>query len=488
MIKSQLNNLFLPCQIEYIEDNSPLICIEKCRQVGFTWVSAFKILDRVEQSWNEPQDHYWISRDEFTAKLFLQDVLLWLRALDISTNHGLTYKESVIDWNGVQAMRIKFSNGANLYVLSSSVDAVVGKRGHIYLDEFAIHKDAEAMYSIAEPCTTWGFTLTIFSTHRSKQTFFYKLCDRIRKGEIKNARLMTVTLEDVINEGFVNRINYKKALYGQEQYEDKMIDGEWVTKEIQFFNETRNKSSSDAMFLQERMCIPADADAVQAITEEDLHRIMRPKAEILKKPRAAARYYAGIDVGRNRDLTVFWVCEDVSTGSHPLLITRHIEVITRERFADQEKKLVDLLQKWKPRKCLIDGTNTGEGLAERLEDRFHFCEKIKITRVTRPLWISNLSAFIRRKHTCLYVPDTNEVWEDFLSVERYINKEGKEDFFIPSHKERGHGDRFMSMVLCLEAFVSQRPLARYTLEAEGVEIKSKPAQEIKRPRHGKFRW
>ena len=472
-----LSSTFLPCQIEYILDDSPLLVVEKGRQQGFTWISAYKIIRRVNTS-PEPLDHYWISRDEFTAKLFLQDVLQWLRVWDEVANHGLTYKESIIDWNGVQAMRIKFSNGANLYVLSSSVDAVVGKRGHLYLDEFAIHKDAEAMYSIAEPCTTWGFTLTIFSTHRSKQTFFYKLCDRIRKGEIENAKLMTVNLERVLEEGFIDRINAKKLLVGQPTYENS----------IDFFNEKRNKSSSDAMFLQEYMCIPADADAVQAITEEDLHRIMRPKAEILKKPRAAARYYAGIDVGRNRDLTVFWVCEDVSTGSHPLLITRHIEVITRERFADQEKKLVDLLQKWKPRKCLIDGTNTGEGLAERLEDRFHFCEKIKITRVTRPLWISNLSAFIRRKHTCLYVPDTNEVWEDFLSVERYINKEGKEDFFIPSHKERGHGDRFMSMVLCLEAFVSQRPLARYTLEAEGVEIKSKPAQEIRRPRHGKFRW
>ena len=472
-----LSSTFLPCQIEYILDDSPLLVCEKGRQQGFTWISAYKIIRRINVH-PEPLDHYWISRDEFTAKLFLQDVLQWLRVWDEVANHGLTYKQSIIDWSGVQAMRIKFSNGANLYVLSSSVDAVVGKRGHFYLDEFAIHKDAEALYNIAEPCTTWGFTLTIFSTHRSKQTFFYKLCDRVRKGEIPGAKLMTVNLERVLEEGFIDRINFKKVLAGQEPYANP----------IDFFNEKRNKSSSDAMFLQEYMCIPADADAVQAITEEDLHRIMRPFSELFTAPRASGRYYAGIDVGRNRDLTVFWVCEDVSTGSQPLLITRHVEVIERKRFSEQEDILVGLLQRWKPRKCLIDGTNTGAGIAERLEERFGYCEKVKITRVTRPLWISNLAAFIRRKHTCLYVPDTNEVWEDFLSVERYINKEGKEDFFIPSHKERGHGDRFMSLVLCLEAFVSQRPLARYTLDSEWIEIQQAPQKKIKRPRRSNIRF
>ena len=43
----------------------------------------------------------------------------------------------------------------------------------------------------------------------------------------------------------------------------------------------------------------------------------------------------------------------------------------------------------------------------------------------------------------------------------------KEDFFIPAHKGTdSHGDRFMSMVLCLQAFMSKRSMARYTLQSE----------------------
>ena len=41
--------------------------IEKGRQLGFTWVSAIRILRRIFTS-PVAQDHYWISRDEFTAK------------------------------------------------------------------------------------------------------------------------------------------------------------------------------------------------------------------------------------------------------------------------------------------------------------------------------------------------------------------------------------------------------------------------------------
>lgn len=465
-------NTFLPCQIDYITDESPICVVEKSRQVGFTWASGYKVPRRIFSS-DIPQDHFWISKDEFTAKLFLQDVLLWLQVFNEVSNHKKTFKQDIIDFNGVQAMRIKFDCGSNLFVLSSSVDAVVGKRGHFYIDEAAIHKDFEALYNIALPCTTWGFTLTVFSTHRSKQTFFYKLCDRIRKGEIKGGRLMTVTLQNVLDEGYIDRINAKKLLLGGDIYEDNE----------EFFNEKKQNASSEAMFLQEYMCIPADADAVQAITESDLRRIMRPKVDILQSPCSEGRYYAGIDMGRNRDLTVFWVVEDISSSSQPLLVTRCVEVITRERWPEQEKKLAEWIKLWKPIKCLMDGTNTGDGICENLEDRFSCCEKVKITRITRPVWISNLIAFTRREQECLYVPDTNEIWEDFLSVERYINKEGKEDFFIPSHKTRGHGDRFMSLVLCLQAFRSCKSLARYTLEREGtITPEIKPQKEITRSR------
>ena len=70
---------------------------------------------------------------------------------------------------------IQFSNGRRIYSLSSHPDALAGKRGHVKLDEFALHQDQRLLYSIAKPVTTWGGTLSIMSTHRGAATVFNQI-------------------------------------------------------------------------------------------------------------------------------------------------------------------------------------------------------------------------------------------------------------------------------------------------------------------------
>lgn len=447
---------FLDCQKRYVFNDAKILGIEKGRQLGFTWVSAYKVLRRIFTS-PVAQDHYWISRDEFTAKLFLQDVLQWLLFMNVVKNHKKEFKQDLVDFKGVQAMRIRFNCGSNIYVMSSSIDAIAGKRGHVYIDEAALHKDFQQLFDIAKPATRWGYTLTFFSTHRSKQNYFYKLIKRIKEGDIPGAEVMTITLIDALNDGYLHRMNSRS----------KLVGGKIYASNTEFFEEEKAQASSEEMFLQENMCIPADADATQAVKEDDLSRIMFPQNEIFTRPQSGKRYFAGIDIGRNRDLTVIWICEDVSTSKEPMFIARHMEVMSKVEFSVQERKIAETLQRWKPRHCMIDGTNVGAMIAENLEKRFSFCESVKITASTRPRFISDLVSFIRREPVALKIPNSNEVWADFLSVERYINKYGKEDFFIPAHRGTdSHGDRFMSMVLCLQAFMSKRSLARYTLQGE----------------------
>lgn len=459
----------LPCQLKYVFDQSKILGVEKGRQLGFTWISAYKILRKIFKT-NRPFNTYWISRDEFSAKLFLLDVLNWLMFMNAAKNHNKEFKHDIIDFHGVQAMRITFPNGCNIYVLSSSIDAIAGKRGDIYIDEAALHKDFQQLFDIALPATRWGGTLTFFSTHRSKVNYFYKLIEKIKKGEIPNAKVMTITLMDALNDGYLHRLNSRALLVGNKTYK---------TNE-EFFETERAQASSEEMFMQENMCIPADADATQAVKESDLAKIMFPQAEIFTRPQSGKKYFAGIDIGRNRDLTCIWICEDVSTSKQPMIETRYVEIMSKVDFATQEKKIAEVLMRWKPRHCMIDGTNVGAMIAENLEKRFSFCEAIKITAVTRPRWISDLVSFIRREPVCIKIPNSNEVWEDFLSVERYFNKFGKEDFFIPSHGNKGHGDRFMSMVLCLQSFLSKRSMARYTLQNEGTVETVKPKIEPKK--------
>ena len=464
----------LKYQLKYVWNDAKILGVEKGRQQGITWASAPRILRRILTS-KGPEDHFWISRDEFTAKQFLQDVIQWINYIDILGNHGKEFKQSMVDMAGVQTMKITFDCGSNIFVMSSSVNAIAGKRGHIYIDEAALHKDFQQLFDIAKPATRWGYTLTFFSTHRSKQNYFFKLIEQIKKGEIPEAEALSITLVDALNDGYLNTLNDKNLLVGKKQYKNNQ----------EFFDEEKAQASSEEMFLQENMCIPADADSTQAVKEDDLTKVMFPQMDLFCSPQVGKRYYAGIDIGRNRDLSVIWICEDISTSKQPMLVTRYIETMSQTEFSKQEKFFVETLSRWKPRHCMIDGTNTGAMIAENLEKRFGFCESVKITAVTRPKFISDLVAFIRRDPTALKVPNSNEIWEDFLSVERYINKYGKEDFFIPAHTGRSnsHGDRFMAMTLCLQSFMSKRSLARYTIDSEN---KAKAAPRVQ-PRRASIR-
>jgi phage FluMu gp28-like protein len=460
----------LNCQLRYVWNNSTILGIEKGRQLGFTWVSAIRILRRIFTS-PVAQDHYWISRDEFTAKLFLQDVLTWLEWMNVYKNHGKKFKQSIIDMSGVQTMKITFDCGSNIFVMSSSVNAIAGKRGHIYIDEAALHKDFQQLFDIAKPATRWGFTLTFFSTHRSKQNYFYKLIEKIKKGDIPEAEVMSITLADALNDGYLHTLNYKNMLVGKKQY----------ASNEEFFEEEKAQASSEEMFRQENLCEPADAEQVQAVKEEDLERIMAPSLDLLTSPESGKRYYCGIDIGRNRDLTSIWICEDVSTNKNPMLVTRYMETISRTEFSKQEKRIVEVLKSWKPRKCFIDGTNVGANIAENLEKKFSFCEAWKFTAKTRPKAIGDLLAFIRRDPVSLKVPDTQDVWEDFLSVQRFIDKYGSENYFIPAWtgSSNSHGDRFMSLTLALQAFMEKRSLARYTVEKK--ETEKRESRRMARP-------
>jgi phage FluMu gp28-like protein len=396
--EQQLFNSMLPSQVDYVLNNADILGVEKGRQQGFTWVSAYRVLRRIFTT-EIPQDHYWVSRDEFTAKLFLKEVKLWLSVMNEIHNHKREFKEEIVNLKkDVQAFKITFNCSSTIYVMSSSIDGLVGKTGHIYIDEAAVHKDFERMFSIAEPCATWGGSLTFISTHRSKQNFFYKLCDRIRKGEIVGGELMTITLERILTEEFIwerdgkqirggtyiDRVNARNRILGKPEFRTAQ----------EFYDNKLTNAASQDIFMQEYMCIPADAEQTQAVSEDQLKSIMVPSVEILSAPKHGKRYYAGIDIGRNRDLTCIWICEDISDNKQPMLVTRFIETISKTEFSKQEKRMVEVLKQWKPRFCFIDGTNVGANIAENLEKRFSFCEAWKFTAKTRPKSISDLCAFI----------------------------------------------------------------------------------------------
>src|SRR5205823_11052184 len=136
----------------------------------------------------------------------LEDCKYWANVLHLAaTDLG----EVVLDSkNNVSAYVLQFSNGKRIYCVSSNPNALAGKRGHVKLDEFALHQDQRLLYRVAKPVTTWGGQVSVISTHRGAQTVFNELIQEIReRGNPMGWSLHTVPLQKAVEEGLVERIN-----------------------------------------------------------------------------------------------------------------------------------------------------------------------------------------------------------------------------------------------------------------------------------------
>src|SRR6266404_531178 len=151
---------FLPYQERWILDESPLRIIQKSRQVGITYADAYDSV--LKASARDGRLDVWISsRDQAQAKLYLEDCKYWAVFLHL---YFLDLGLLILDEKtNSSAFALQFANGRRIYCLSSNPNALAGKRGHVKLDEFALHQDQRLLYRVAKPVTTWGGQLSIIA-------------------------------------------------------------------------------------------------------------------------------------------------------------------------------------------------------------------------------------------------------------------------------------------------------------------------------------
>src|SRR5262245_29279532 len=123
-----IRNFFLPYQIAWIKDRSPLKIMEKARQIGLSLADAY---DSVRKAGvGAARYDVWISsRDEEQAKLYLEDCRKWASILQM---RAVQLGVVVLDKNAdASAHVLEFASGRRIYSLSSNPNALAGKRGHV---------------------------------------------------------------------------------------------------------------------------------------------------------------------------------------------------------------------------------------------------------------------------------------------------------------------------------------------------------------------
>lgn len=420
---------FLPYQARWINDKAHLRICEKSRQVGLSYCDSYDSVAKA--ALKNGRDVWVMSRDEVQAKEYIRYCKRWSSVLKYAAeDHG----EQVFTTDGGKPVKVQvltFASGANIYALSSNPDAIVGKTGHVKLDEFALHKDQRQLYAVAKPVIQWGGTLSIISTHRGAGTVFNEILRDIKERDNRMGwSLHRVPIQTAVAEGIVEKINI--ATGRNESRAD------WLARQ-------RAECLDEESWQQEYCCVPADESqafiSYEMITacEDDTAPRDFGYLETCKNP-----LLIGWDVARSQHLSVI----DVEELVGDVFVERLRIEMRGKTFAEQEFELGRLMNLPAVRRCCIDSTGLGSQLAERARDRWGYrIEGVRFSAQVK----EDLAFPLRAAHEDrrLRYPRSDALRADLRGIKKETTASGNIRFVGESNDS--HCDRFWAKTLALHA-------------------------------------
>jgi phage FluMu gp28-like protein len=420
---------FLPYQVRWANDPANLRICEKSRQIGLSYVDSFDSVCKA--SVRGGRDVWVMSRDEIQAKEYARYCKRWAAVLKYAAQDlgEITMDDS--KGKSIKVQVLEFASGARIYALSSNPDAIVGKTGHVKLDEFALHKNQRELYRVAKPVIQWGGTLSIISTHRGVGTVFNEFIRDIReKGNPMGWSLHSITIQQAVEDGIVEKIN--QATGGMETREA------WLARQ-------RAECMDDEQWMQEYCCQPADEasaflsyDMITACESDDARRDF----DYLNT--CHGPLYVGLDVARTVHLAVIDIEEKVGD----VLWERMRIELQNKTFAELKYELYRVLALNQVKRCCIDSTGLGMQLAEEAKEKWGWkCEGVMFNGPVK----EDLAFPLRAAHEdrTLRYPREAALRADLRGVKKETTIAGNIRFVGES--KDSHCDRFWAKALALHA-------------------------------------
>lgn len=423
---------FLPYQLDWIKDQSPLAIGEKSRRIGWTYAESYRYVDRRVRNIS---NGYFSSADMTAAKEFIDYCKTWAKVYNVVAKES---EEEVIDEESRQSMttlNLTFENGRKIVAGSSNPTFFRSKGGDADGDEFAFHRNGRELFKAMHATALfWGYHLRLWSTHNGPGSDFNHLIQQARNGKLK-ARIHRVTIMDAVEQGIVEKIKKLKS-------RDDRARQDWL-------DEIRSTCPDEDTWNEEYMCIPS-TDSSSLLSYD----IMRPcevanliLQDVAMLPDEGEPIYAGFDVGRLRDLSSLWGLEKVGD----VFWTRLARVMRGLPFSVQEGVLNELLSNPRVKRLCIDSTGIGMQMAERLQERWGKY-RVEAVHFTAPVK-SELAMPIRRlfEDKLIRIPMDDAIREDLHSIRKIVTAANNVRLDADRSSTDGHGDRFWSLGLAYHA-------------------------------------
>ncbi len=338
---------------------------------------------------------------------------------------------------GYSQLEIRLPGGVRIIGLPANPETVRGFSGDVFLDEFAMHERDREIWAAMFPSLVRGDgELDVASTPHGRQNLFYDLQFNPRFA------CSRVSLPDAMAQGLAADADALREAMGDE-----------------------------ALYRQEFLCEFLD-EATAFLTYEAIAACADPTLPCCDSLSALAaeprELFAGVDIGRHRDLTVIWVLacdEDPAAGARGESLSRGggvrrpegrgwstvaIVELAVAPFSIQHAVLGELLALRRVRRCCIDAGGLGMPLAEQAQERFgaHRVEAVTFTAALKSQLAGALRIAVERRR--IRIPADERIIRDWHSLERTVTSAGHFRLSAPRSAE-GHADRFWAAALALHA-------------------------------------
>lgn len=405
---------------------------------------------------------WFSSADETAAKEYMEYCQYWANLVQKASI--LTTEEELIEKETVTTL--KFKNNTKIVALSSNPKAFRSKGGKVVLDEFAFHDHANELYRAAKPTITSMqglFPLRIISTHNGKSCRYYKFLEAAKNGKMPWSYHF-VDIHKAVEQGYLDKIMGRKTTHEERT--------KWLLEE-------QAATGDESVWLQEYCCIPVDEstawltfDLIKTCEVEDIGRRFAVKydknsgdstitdlindvsgflAELYGITYKDSRFYVGVDIGRNKDLTAIWLIEKIGSIHY----TRLLVEMENTPYSQQQRFLFWLFKLIRPKRSCFDATGIGDMLAESCQEEFgqYRVEKVKFTmQVKEDLAVNMKQNFEDR---LILIPAVDILRTDLHSIQKLTTSSGNIRFDA-KRSDVGHADRFWSGALALHAINNEK--------------------------------
>jgi phage FluMu gp28-like protein len=398
-----------PYQQKWINDTSRMKLALKARQIGFTTALCFEALKTATEkrcnililSTSERQSYEVMDRIHSLLAVFKKYAKLGLQ------------RES--------RSEIVFPNRSKITSLPASPTTVRGYSGHVFLDEFAFHRDAKAIWTSMLPTISKGYSVRVISTPAGKSGKFYELWESEDMGFSKHKIDIYQAAKDGCN------------------------------TDIELFRKSMDADS----FAQEFECVFVD-EAWSYFPMEMIQSAVSAECDawdgILK-----GQVYFGVDIGRKKDLTVIIAVEKIHPPISPLdkggieggFYVREIKTLQGKTFAEQRQAIEDMKETLHPLRICIDASGLGMQLAEDLRQKYSSAvEPVGFTSQVKEELVTKSRILFEKGQ--IKIPQDMDLIRDIHSIKKTVTVAGNVRFDA-DRTDKGHADRFWAMALSIHA-------------------------------------